>query len=286
MPQEGFFIIGNPRSGTSLLRSLLNVHPQVCVAPECGFLLWLRPAWADRTWDADAWSRFALEVLACRKFETWGISIAALERELLAVKPASFPEAARVVYAIYARARRKSNAIWGDKNNYYIGQVPEIRSVYPNARFIHIVRDVRDVACSYMELAHKAHGITYRPELPQDAEAIAREWTMNNQAALDALDGAAQAFIRYEDLVAAPAAAANALFRHLDLEPLLHLDASSHVSSLDEPQEFLHWKAKLTSPVDKVSVGRFRQELSAQDLGRIEAVAADLMDRFGYPKGN
>lgn len=282
MPQEGFFIIGNPRSGTSLLRSLLNVHPQVCVAPECGFLLWLRPAWTDRTWDADAWSRFALEVHACRKFETWGIPIAALERELMAAKPASFPEAAGVVYATYARVRGKNNAIWGDKNNYYIGQVPEIRSMYPASKFIHIVRDVRDVACSYMELAHKAQGVQYRPELPQDAEAIAREWTRNNQAAMAALDGAVQVLIRYEDLVAEPATAVNTLFRHLGLEPLDHMDANSHVGNLDEPLEFLHWKAKLTSPVDKASVGRFHKDLAAQDVRRIEAVAAALMDRFGY----
>src|SRR5690606_37794784 len=118
-----FFIIGNPRSGTSLLRSLFNTHPNVLIPPECGFLLWLHGAWFDRTWSESVIKDFALAVHATRKFETWNIDLWQLEEGLVHGAPSSYAEACAIIYARYAQSRNKEITCWCDKNNHYINRV-------------------------------------------------------------------------------------------------------------------------------------------------------------------
>src|SRR5690606_37205451 len=103
-----FFILGHPRSGTSLLRSLLNAHPDVAIPPECGFLLWLYPAWKDAEWTPANKRAFAIAVSDCRKFETWGLNVDYLIQEVEATNIDSYLDAASSVYMAYAKAHGRS----------------------------------------------------------------------------------------------------------------------------------------------------------------------------------
>ncbi len=75
-----FFIIGNPRSGTTLLRLMLNNHPLISVPPECGFAVWLYEKYkAENFLDKSIVRNFIADVVKSRKFETWGIDKEAIE---------------------------------------------------------------------------------------------------------------------------------------------------------------------------------------------------------------
>ena len=202
-PLQEFFILGNPRSGTSLLRNILNAHPSVCVPPECGFLLWLAPRFTNATWDDATKATFIDEVMCSKKFETWELPRTDLEAVIMPARIGSYAEAASRVYVAYARSRKRTISTWGDKNNYYIQHIPAIRALFPDARYIHIVRDVRDVACSYLELGRSTSGSDYYPDLSTDVEQAATEWEANNALIEHEARGNASNYLllRYEDLV-------------------------------------------------------------------------------------
>lgn len=282
MNREPLFIIGNPRSGTSLLRSLLNAHQDMCIPPECGFLLWLYPNWKDAEWNADGKRSFAAAVQASRKFETWGVEPAELEGTLRAASIGSYADAASCVFRTYAIKKGRANGILGDKNNYFIQHIPKLREIFPNARFVHIVRDVRDVACSYRELDRKSISSIYQPRLQSNCAAIAQEWQTNNESARRDLMGAEHTLVRYEDLVCRTEETINGIFGFLGLERLHGITTELHLRHLDEPPEFLQWKAKLTGPVDTGSVGRYKLDLTQDEINVIQHIAGGMMVEYGY----
>lgn len=284
MNLPNFFVLGNPRSGTSLFRSLLNAHPFVIIPPECGFILWLAPQWRSAAWDDPAVVRgFASAVCRSRKFETWHVAeadlVAALERSPIN----DYRTAVERVILAYAQSRGRTPRIWGDKNNYYVAEVSGLLELYPHARYLHIVRDPRDVACSYQELGRRSITSDYRPVLEQDVRAIAEEWRRNNERVLVALaDHPGYLRIRYEDLVQEVNVQMDRALRHLDVDPEGVVGADMHLRALDEPAEFMQWKEKLSAPVDDASVGRYRTELTEQEQQAMVEVAGGLMREFGY----
>jgi hypothetical protein len=277
------FIIGNPRSGTSLLRSLLNAHPGICIAPECGFLLWLKPKWKDVPLKDEKLEEFIQDVLRSRKFHTWNLSFMALKEELMQRSGFTFQAGAMAVYKAYARSKGKPEAWVGDKNNYYISHCGALLELWPSSTFIHIVRDVRDVTCSYRELAKKELKSTFYPNLDTEPARIAEEWLHNNREAMRVLDSSTQYFrVRYEDMVSDPTHTLKSLYEQIGLAPQVDLSPTMHLTNLDEPQEFMDWKAKLKEPVNNGSVGRFEQALSGPEIKEIEKIAGPLMAEFGY----
>lgn len=282
MNREPLFILGNPRSGTSLLRSLLNAHPDLCIPPECGFLLWLYPHWKDAQWTAQNRHAFAASVHASRKFETWDIEQDELVKALNCQDIGSYADAASCIYQAYASTRGHADSIWGDKNNYYIAHVARLKQIFPGARFVHIVRDVRDVACSYRELGHKTITSIYQPSLESNCAAIAEEWRSNNESAQLHLLGTDHIRIRYEDLVTQTEKTINSVFDLLCIDQLEGTTPDLHVANLDEPIEFLQWKSKLKGPVDAGSVGRFKRDLAPEAIQEIEVIAGSLLTEYGY----
>jgi hypothetical protein len=263
---------------------LLNGHPQLVVPPECGFALWLKPTWSTAQWsDPEVRKAFAAAVQGCRKFETWSIATERLVEALDAAIPTTYPEAVSRIYEAYATMRGKAILAWGDKNNYYIEHIAALQQLYPQAKFVHIVRDVRDVACSYLELAAKDVHSKYRPELSIDPAAIAEEWRKNNQGVLDVLEGSASYLrLRYEDLVSDVPGTLAPVLDLIGVTEQHAVSGSMHLDAPDEPAEFLQWKEKLTGPVDAGSVGRYRKDLSKEAVGTIESICRPLLSSFGY----
>jgi hypothetical protein len=202
--------------------------------------------------------------------------------ELVGLEPA---EAARRLRRILAVARRVGlvGAVRG------VEQTPELahlvgvaRLAYPEARIVHIVRDGRDVVCSLLEkpwlrpeqARSDDAGIAYGSyarfwveperraefETASDATRAAWAWRRYVGAARSADDGILE--LRYEELVANPIETANALASHVDApaEPLASTLSEAHGSS----------------------VGRYRDDLSPEQLRDVLVEARDLLRELGY----
>lgn len=283
MNNTPFFIIGNPRSGTSLLRLMLNSHPQMTVPPECGFALWLYDRYKDQNpADPAVVNAYIADVCASRKFETWGLEQGFIQEFARNSQPTDYPALASLIYRSYAAQQGKQPQLVGDKNNYYIKHLGELGQAFPQAKIVFIVRDGRDVACSYRNLKDSKVDSKYKPDLPYDMQAIAQEWVDNNQAVLSVCNDDVIT-VRYEDLLVAPQEQLTRICSFLGLafdEAMLQYHAKN-----DEPAELMQWKAKTLEAPDVANFGKYKTELSAAEIAAFEAVAGATLERFGYAIG-
>lgn len=282
------FVLGNPRSGTTLLRLMLTCHRNIVIPPEAGFAAWLyerHKAWSGGS--RETIDGFVDDVLRTRKFETWGLSEPDLRRFLHDHKPASYPEAVSLVYELYGSLSGRSFRRWGDKNNFYIDYIDILDKMFPDAQFVHIVRDGRNVACSYRALAAQKIRSEYAPRLPVEVASIAEEWRRNTNTVRSAFRkfGPSRAReLRLEDLVCSPEQELRGLTDFLGEDfdrNMLEYHRFTSDGKL-EPKEFLQWKERTLSPPIDTRNEIYKTELDPESIASFEAVAGDALRRYGY----
>ena len=156
------YLLGNPRSGTSLLRLMLNAHSDVVAPPECGFIQWNLKTFQEKTYLTETDRiRFVDCVIKSKKMETWGITSSEIYSSIDLERIHTYSNYCKAVLKTYARVRsnKPNPKVLVDKNNYYLSHLDEIQKAIPDANYIHLVRDVRDVALSYLNL-NKINGLT------------------------------------------------------------------------------------------------------------------------------
>lgn len=276
---QPFFIFGNPRSGTSLLRLMINNHPEIIVPPECGFTEWLYDEFGKIEYSEYVYRHFLSEVFKARKFETWGLSYEELLSELIEKKPRNYQELIMEIYFGYARKHGKHVKEVGDKNNYYINKIEKIENIFPGCKKIFIVRDGRDVTCSYLDLKNKDIESQYKPTLAEGIADIARQWQKSVEVmAFWSEKGALS--IRYEDLVVDPH---GTLTKVCDFLSLRYSDKMlDYYNNNDEPEEFKAWKGKTFKAVETSSVARFKADLTRDQLQTFQSVAGRGLETVGY----
>lgn len=136
-----FFVVGCPRSGTTLTRVILDSHPELAVPPESHFVV--PPRFAE---DGASIEVVLERILDHGRFRRWELSPQAVRAAVAASRPASYPDLIRVVFATYARSRGKRR--WGDKTPHYVYRLPELAGLFPEAQIVHVIRDGREVAAS------------------------------------------------------------------------------------------------------------------------------------------
>lgn len=265
------FVIGMPRSGTKLLKKLLNRHPRISILPwETEFLPFI-VRWVDRHGEprtAHEFERLADTLQKALYFDyrrkvrgpfSW--------QEWRAACRERFDAAG--LFDGFARAELGlepgSGTIWGDKSPGYIGHVEMLGRLYPNAKIIHIVRDVRDYCLSL----HETFG--------KDMRRAAHRWNaaMTHMQTLLARNTPGLVSVRYEALVTAPAIELARLCRHLEV------DYSDAMLALDEPVEN-HGSTKGRTGIVATNFGRWRQKLTPRMVREVESIAWHGMHAMGY----
>lgn len=275
------FVLGNPRSGTTVLRLALAAHPNLCIPPECGFALWLASTYAEADFP-QSYDAFIDDVINTRKFETWNLTREDLNRIGDRAKPRNYAEATGCIYRAYAQKIEKGSAIMGDKNNFYINEIELLNRIYPQAKVVWICRDPRDVFCSYKDLNNRNISTKYAPRLEADASKFSEQWLEADDERLKAkkVIGERLAQIRYEDLVSKPVETLTIILKLLNL----HFDKEmlEFYRKSDEPKQFLQWKEKIRQPFNKSSLGRFHKDLTNGERSAIEEVLSIRMSELGY----
>ena len=280
------FILGNPRSGTSLLRIILSSHSKICIPPECGFMQW----WWDKykNWNkADSNSKelvsnFLVDLATSKKIETWRLNYQELRDLILKDRPDDYADLCKTVVKQYAKQKGKQPIILGDKNNYYINHLDFLKMAFKRAYFLGIIRDGRDVACSYLDLG-KIPDLKYKPELSTDIEQIALEWKSNNERILDFLDSAGKengSIVRYEDLVLFPEMTIRQVCANLSMD--FETNMLNYYEHDLEPTEFLAWKQKTKQKPDATNIGKYLNQLSSADIACFNKISQSLLLRFNY----
>ena len=281
-------VVGCPRSGTTLLAVMLDSHPQIAMPPETAFLPELRVL-AGKEGAALRRDFFTLLTTDRWGVSNWndiGIDKDAYWRRLCTLKAFSITGGLRVLYGMYADGLGKR--LFGEKTPADTHCMPQIEAYLPESRFIHIVRDPRDVVLSLR-----------RTTAGRSVERTAQVWVdMVSAARASAISVTHYHEIRYEDLVLEPEAQLRKVCDFLELDyasQMLDYGASGarHVGHLGDrllpdgrarvPRELragLH--ENLAHPLRRDRVNNWRQQMSAGDRAQVEAIAAPLMHEVGY----
>ncbi|HYH62150.1 MAG TPA: sulfotransferase, partial [Solirubrobacterales bacterium] len=188
------FVVGVGRSGTTLLRLMLDAHSTMAVPPETHFFGSLLDA-SGRVRFGPAQALAAITEDQHRRWNDFGLEPAELMARFEAIPRFNITDALRAFYELYAEKQGKER--WGDKTPDYIKRMRRIKRVLPEARFIHVIRDGRDVALSTNKrIIERGH----RDPLP--AKRSARRWRNRiEKARADGPKLGEYLEIRYEDLV-------------------------------------------------------------------------------------
>lgn len=277
-PSNPFFITGSGRCGTTLLRRLVMERADVIIPPENRSL-----AASPRVIEAcdEDWGLFCRLVFNYMQQATgsslhfgddWVLAMTLLQnipRDVRTV--ANFWHAFHALYA--ARLNRPGDTRWGDKTPSNTVDLPNLVEVFPQARFVFLVRDVFDSAYSYGSMA-----TSDRPGQYWDG---ARRWVLANRHILEFAERSAKQtmLLRYENLVRFPGREVTRVLQHLRL-PSVAPRALNPVETQD-----IASTAHLSNALGDVSsdyIGKGRAGLAPHYKHRIAGIAASLQRRFGY----
>jgi len=148
-----FFIVGRGRSGSTLLASLLNNHPQIIVPEESRFVQELYYQFANtKKWTDKKKHEFYTEVF--RGFEQLDIDKEVLKEKIFSMdENTCFEQVVQQVYLSVKNQKEKTHIqCVGDKNPKYTFWLETLLKIFPQAKFIHITRDYRDTYLSFMRV--------------------------------------------------------------------------------------------------------------------------------------
>lgn len=260
-----------------MLRLMMASHRNIGIPPEGGFIVTLGWIWGWSKLTSSDYFDLIEAFFEEDNAKDWEISIEQLTEAVEKRAPRDFPEFVDEVYRTYLRHKFPGKSIWGDKTAWYADFIPMIGEFFPGARFIHIIRDGRDIACSFRKMERASH----------DVRRIALEWTTN----IDTIRTSAMLLcprrfleVYYEELVAQPEEILGNICRFLDVpydDEMLSFHEKNKEQRL-EPQRHMAWKQLTESPVTTSSTMRWRSELSEADIRLFESVAGGNLARLGY----
>lgn len=283
------FVVGCPRSGTTLLQRMLDAHPQLAVANDTHFIPCALEAVPPRSVDdedalSDA-SRLPELVSWVRgyyRFARLGLDDASFEQAAASAR--SYREFVSLLYGQFARKHSKERG--GEKTPAYVRHLPLLHRLFPWARSVHIIRDGRDAALSIVEWACRkgrqkgpAKLALWREE-PMATCALWWEWQvrLGRRSGSDLPPGTYRE-VRYEELVTDPEAVLRSV------ASFLGLPFSGRMLCFNEGKvrrrEGLSAKTAWLPPTP--GLRDWRTQMKPDDAELFEALAGDLLFELGYP---
>jgi hypothetical protein len=278
-----FFLVGCPRSGTTLLHRLTDAHPELAVVHET---LWI-PRFYERrvglTPGGDVTSAIVPRLLRQRRFERLGIRGDELERLLDGNGPMSYATFVSALFDRYGEARGKPCV--GDKSPGYVRSIPVLHCLWPEAKFVHLMRDGRDVCLS--ALSWKKADSVFRDYGTWPGEPVttaALWWERNVRLGREggrALPEGLYQEVRYERLVADPARECRSICAFLGVEYSDTMIRYHEGRTRSAPG--LSTKRRWLPPTE--GLRNWKTEMSDDDVKAVEATAGTLLDELGYVRG-
>jgi hypothetical protein len=277
------FIVGCPRSGTTVLQRVVDAHPLLAIINQSRWIPGFSRMVARRSPDGLVTADMIPRLLNYRGlFQKLGISREALE-QLLARGALSYARFVSAVFDLYGQNHGKS--LVGDKTPIYVRSIRMLHAQWPDARFVHLIRDGRNVCLSTVNWERQAAWLskTYVTWREDAVTTAAMRWRWNVRLGREAgqtLDAGRYYELRYEALVNQPG------------EECARLCAFLGVPYDEAMLRFHEGRTKADPKLDAKKAWRpitpglrdWRTQMPAEAVERFEAAAGDLLDELGYPR--
>jgi len=273
------FIGGCGRSGTTLLRIVLGVHSQFYAGPELNIHTNLIHNLEDKYPYVPKKAYLLYDKKKIKQLsEEFDIS----QSDIRHIRNSTSCLAGFINLFMNRVAKTHDKPRWIEKTPKNVTILPFLFEYFPKARFIHVIRDGRDVACS---LRHhpkykRVNGEKVRTHKNRLIRNCTDRWINDVSAGLEYRDDPRYYEVRYEHFVRAPKDTLSNLLDFLEVsfeEKLL----SHHEHADDEPAFFLP-SQNAVEPINDSSVGRWKTDLSQKEAQTVERKAGDLLRRLRY----
>jgi hypothetical protein len=276
------FIVGCPRSGTTLLQRLVDAHPDIAIINETHWI----PRWFEKrkglTPEGMVTPDFVDRLLEDRRFKHLKVSREDLEQLISSSELVPYSSFVASVFDLHGKAVGKR--LVGDKTPAYVRSIPTLHDLWPEVRFVHLIRDGRDVCLSLRDWNRTGSAAGRFVTWTEDPVTTAALWWKWN-VRLGREDGGSLGpglyhQVRYEELISEPEETCAALCDFLTLpydDAMLKFHEGRERSNpdLDAKRAWRPVTARLRS---------WESDMSVEDLERFEAASGDLLDELGYPR--
>ncbi len=269
------FIVGCPRSGTSYMYHLLlsaggfaEFHTQMNVFDV------LEPIYGDLK-SASHKQRMMKEWLHSKAFEVSGLQADEIEKKVMAECHGA-SDFLRLVMEEVARSQGVDR--WADSTPTNVPHMLRIKRDFPDAKFIHIIRDPRDLALS-LDKKGWSRPLPWDRANSLQAAAVYWEWIVRKARKYGKQLGSDYLETRYEDLVQTPAEALAKIGAFLDCDLSYERIHAQRVGSIKKPLTSFHEDLNqgTFNPV-----GRWKEKFPPQQLAEFESLIGPYMQELGY----
>lgn len=280
------FVVGCPRSGTTLLQRMLDHHPQMAVANDTHFI----PRALERTRpdtineliqgrDLRLDEQLVAGVRDYHRFTRLGLSEQEVNKALEGAD--TYQQLISRLYDGFGKQQGKPVA--GEKTPDYVRHLPLLHGMFPEARSIHIIRDGRDVGLSLLEWAGEKKGpgrFSLWNEQPVAVGALWWQWQVQaGREAAEILGPGTHLQVHYEDLVDRPQ---EVLCRITDFLRLpFHSAMLSYHEGRARPNSGLSAKQAWLPPTSGLRC--WKTDMRERDVILFELLAGELLNDLGYP---
>ncbi|HEY0744934.1 MAG TPA: sulfotransferase [Chryseosolibacter sp.] len=271
-----FFIVSSGRSGTTLLRKYLVNHPLVHLPPESDDLLPYNAKYFIKN-NNRGWG-FLVESIVHNfeidsSFKYWNVSLADVTEQLKALpqRSRSYASIIDAIYRAHGRSVGKVNIqVWGDKTPYLIFGLPWLRAIFPEAKYIHLIRDGRAVVESMMakqDYQLKAAAVRWR-----DAIRLANSH-------FESISAKSIVQLKYEAFVSEPATTLNSIARLLQIN---NYEKFLNQTGINLGDDILKHHDNLHRETTTDFVEKWRTRLPQKDIEFLNAFLSRELSIYNY----
>jgi hypothetical protein len=276
-----FFILGRPRSGTTLLSTILDAHLNIIVPFESSIIINLHSKYGKITkWNKDILAEFYHDLSQQRKFEGWPMKREVLKADILnSPENVTYQELIKTIYLHFKSYYEKEEIeIIGDKNPIYSFYGKKLLEIFPEAKIIHIIRDYRDNILSIKKVNFEA---------PVTA-LLAHRWKIANKKIekLSKKYPNQYYLLKYEELVSDSEQEIKKICTFLNVsfqESMLNFhQAKDKVLKDFSKKEIDKYHSSLYQPINTRKVGIWKKKMRERNVKIADSINQLYAEKYGY----
>ena len=277
------FIVSSGRAGTTLLKVILNASEQIYFPQESDFIACAYQSYAKAKSFSEEDYRNIVSIIQIRS-RNWEVDEDRLLEALIQKRPRNFRDLNCAIYDSYLSLKGIDIRRWGNKTVALIASIKKLHKVFPDAQFVHMVRDGRDVRTSYKKV-HERHN---RPFGPGGVLTAAFYWVDGVRRVKEVRNFEIYE-IRYEDLIEQPEDEMKKLCSFLGIDFIqdmcsAYLETKLNADAILPRQRKQH--KNIGRQILKNNKEKYKQEMTAGEIFLFELVSAPYLIACGYPLVN
>jgi hypothetical protein len=274
------FIVGCARSGTTLLHRIVDAHPQIAITPE---MHWITRHFKNQ--NRLVTPELVSELAGHKRFAQFEIPREEFEGLLGSGEAVPYPTFLNRVFGLYGKVKNKP--LVGNKTPAYVRSILDLHALWPEAKFVHIIRDGRDVCLSILnwKKADRTAG-RYASWEEDPVSTTALWWERKVRTGREAgaqLGSKLYCEVRYESLISRPEQECQRLCEFLDViydDAMIRFAEGKTRTDLPNARKT---PKKAWLPITS-GMRNWRTEMPVKDVERFEAAAGNLLEELGYER--